>query len=201
MFVNVCAFTARCPLGNCPAPAGRVQSPAARENQPGTQNEHSWPAAPRHSGSDKRPSIKAQRTTSTPQRKHTPCLQVAQRVLRLRIGQAAHKVDVEEVVEGALRAAAARLCGRGDRQAEACGWLNYGRRALGHRASAAAAAPSSRAGVAQQQAASHYAQSHPPDRIRGLARMGRDSILVMSMSRSANTLSALNSMPGPYRGS
>jgi hypothetical protein len=31
----------------------------------------------------------------------------------------------------------------------------------------------------------------------GLVRMGRDSILVMSMSRRANTDSALNSWPGP----
>ena len=31
----------------------------------------------------------------------------------------------------------------------------------------------------------------------GLLRMGRLSILLMSSSRSANTLSALNSWPGP----
>ena len=51
--------------------------------------------------------------------------------------------------------------------------------------------------VAQQRQQCHH---HPPDRMSGLARMGRDSILVMSMSRSANTLSALNSMPGPCQG-
>lgn len=109
--VNVCAFTARCPLGSCPAPAGRVRSPAARENP----REHRMSTAgQRHPGTaaaTSGPPLKAQRTTGTPQPKRKPCLQVAQRVLRLRVGQAAHKVDVEEVVEGALCAAAARLCG------------------------------------------------------------------------------------------
>jgi hypothetical protein len=44
----------------------------------------------------------------------------------------------------------------------------------------------------------HRQPPPPPDSMSGLARIGRDSILVMSMSRSANTLSALNSMPGPW---
>lgn len=109
---------------------------------------------------------------------------MAQRILGRGVCQAAHKVDVEEVVEGALSAAAVGVCSS--------------RRGKCSRLGAAVCAEPARS-KQKRKTTAKPPLPYAPDSSSGFARMGRDSIFVMSMSRRANTLSALNSIPGPCR--
>jgi len=113
-------------------------------------------------------------------------LQVPERVLHRGLPERAAKVDVEEVVEPLLGACSDCdwCCDCCDCCCDCCACGCVAPPAPPDHGDGAPAPPPC---------------PPPPAATSGLLRSGRDSILVMSMSRSANTESALNSWPGPSR--